>query len=278
MKDWNEIRSAACVVRVGTISAAADELGVHRATVVRYIDHLEEQLGAKLFRRHRRGFSPTDLAHEVVKIADATADQFGQLKRKAQTNRPGLSGEVKITAPNLFEPVLMPVFRHLRSHHPDIQLKFVAANEILRLELAEADIAFRLGPRPQEPSNVVIPYRQLEVALFATRAYIDERGLDLSPDRLKQHAFITPSSATSPYPMFDWLYQHSEPSQRMFQSESMFAQWTAIAAGLGVGLMPVMFAESQTNLVKILSDQADWQVPSWIVTHGDVHRTARCRP
>ena len=48
MDHWTEIKTAYEVVHLGTVSAAADTLNVHRATVIRHIDHLEAELGAKL--------------------------------------------------------------------------------------------------------------------------------------------------------------------------------------------------------------------------------------
>ena len=55
MDNWDEVRTAYQVARLGTVSGAADVLGVHHATVIRHIDALEKRLGAKLFQRHARG-------------------------------------------------------------------------------------------------------------------------------------------------------------------------------------------------------------------------------
>ena len=52
---WDEIRTAYQVARLGTVSGAAEVLGVHHATVIRHIDALEKRLGVKLFQRHARG-------------------------------------------------------------------------------------------------------------------------------------------------------------------------------------------------------------------------------
>jgi DNA-binding transcriptional LysR family regulator len=49
MNDWDEIRTAFQVARNGTVSGAAEVLGVHHATVIRHIDALEGRLGVKLF-------------------------------------------------------------------------------------------------------------------------------------------------------------------------------------------------------------------------------------
>ena len=104
MDNWNEIKTAACVARCGTISAAANELGVHRATINRHIDALEAQLGGKLFQRHARGFTPTELGHELLRIADATDEQFAQLKRIANRTSDELTGEFIITSIDALAP------------------------------------------------------------------------------------------------------------------------------------------------------------------------------
>ena len=49
LENWDEIRTAFQVARLGTVSGAADVLGVHHATVIRHIDALEKRLGVRLF-------------------------------------------------------------------------------------------------------------------------------------------------------------------------------------------------------------------------------------
>ena len=62
MDNWDEIRTAYQVARIGTVSGAAEALGVHHATVIRHIDALETRLGVKLFQRHARGILPACFA------------------------------------------------------------------------------------------------------------------------------------------------------------------------------------------------------------------------
>ena len=123
MDNWNEIRTAAKVASVGTISAAADALGVHRATVTRHIDELEAQLSAKLFHRHARGFTPTELGIELLRIANATEEQFGQLIRLAKGQSETLSGEITITTVEVLAPHIIPRIATFGSLHPDISVR-----------------------------------------------------------------------------------------------------------------------------------------------------------
>ena len=109
MDRWHFIRTAHHLARLGTISAAAEELGVHRATVLRHIDSLEEDLGVKLFQRHARGYVPTEAGEDLMRVASATEDQFAQLFNRLKRRSEPLSGDFIITSlSRLVDDVLKP--------------------------------------------------------------------------------------------------------------------------------------------------------------------------
>src|SRR6056297_2506643 len=98
MDNWDEVRTAYNVARVGTVSGAAEVLGVHHATVIRHIDALEERLGVKLFQRHARGYTPTEAGEDLMRVAQATDDQFAQLSGRIKGRGSEVSGELMITS------------------------------------------------------------------------------------------------------------------------------------------------------------------------------------
>jgi len=69
MENWDEVRTAYQVARMGTVSGAAEVLGVHHATVIRHIDAIEARLGVKLFQRHARGYTPTEAGLDLLRVA-----------------------------------------------------------------------------------------------------------------------------------------------------------------------------------------------------------------
>src|SRR4051812_49883877 len=54
--DWDDFRFVLAIVRGGSVSAAARQLGVDHATVIRRVDRLEHTLSAKLFDRRKTGY------------------------------------------------------------------------------------------------------------------------------------------------------------------------------------------------------------------------------
>ena len=260
MDDWDQIRTAAQVARLGTVSAAAETLGVHRATVTRHIDSLEAALDAKLFQRHARGFSPTELGRELLRIADATDAQFGELVRHARGFANGLSGIFTVTCVDVLVPTILPVIAAFQAEHPGMQVHLVSSDRVLKLEYGEADIAFRIGPKPNHPDNVVLPVQRLPVGLYGPAGDADR--------------FAGPGPYAPSTPYFQWLSTHVPPEKIAITSDSIAALWAAVRLGDVAGFLPRVTAEG-TQLVELAPPRDDWHEQIWAVTHVDLHRSAK---
>jgi DNA-binding transcriptional LysR family regulator len=59
-ENWDHIRYFLAVARMGTLSAAADQLGTEHATVVRHIQALEDELNTRLFHKSNSGCGLTE--------------------------------------------------------------------------------------------------------------------------------------------------------------------------------------------------------------------------
>jgi len=79
MQFWTELRTALMLARLGTVSAAAEALGVHRATVNRHIDTLETEFQAPLFQRHARGYTLTEMGQEMLEVVGRADEMFSDL-------------------------------------------------------------------------------------------------------------------------------------------------------------------------------------------------------
>ena len=152
MDNWDEIRTAYQVARLGTVSAAADVLGVHHATVIRHIDALEGRLGVKLFQRHARGYTATEAGEDLMRVGQATDDQFGQLEGRIKGRGSDVSGELVITSLDSIAPLLSPVLVEFQELYPDLLIRYLTDERVFRLEYGEAHVAVRAGSPPQEPT------------------------------------------------------------------------------------------------------------------------------
>ncbi|MBT8456957.1 MAG: LysR family transcriptional regulator [Alphaproteobacteria bacterium] len=271
MDNWTEIKTAYQVARLGTVTSAADRLGVHRATVIRHIDVLEAELGARLFLRSKTGYTPTEVGQDLLRVAQATDEQFDQLAGRARDQSEDITGEIVITAHDGIAKLLVPALQSFQTQHPGAVVRFVASAELLKLEYGQAHVAIRSGLQPTEPDNVVQPYMKIRLGLYAHESYVAQYGLPASQDEFAAHKFVCWEAPESPFPFSSWLQKNVPASSKALVSASQRVTIHAIHAGMGIGFYPEVFRQSRTDLIEVKPPQPDWLVPLWLVTHRDLH-------
>lgn len=272
---WDEIRTAFHVARLGTVSGAAEVLGVHHATVIRHIDALEQRLGTKLFQRHARGYTATEAGQDLLQVAQTTNDQFTQLAGRLKGRGDTVSGELVITSLAAIAPMLAPLIAGFQQGHPDVITRYVTDDRVFRLEYGEAHVAVRAGAAPDQPDNVVQRFITERYALFASHDYVERHGYpDLDGD-LGAHRFVGHDDAAIRAPFSQWMRKTVANSQIVFQSGDVRALKYAIIAGAGLGFIAQWEGALHPELVQVSPTRPDWEVPVWLVTHVDLHRTAK---
>ena len=205
MDNWDEIRTAFQVARRGTVSGAAEQLGVHHATVIRHIDALEQRLGVKLFQRHARGYTATEAGQDLLQVAQATDDQFTQLAGRIKGQGEGVTGDLVVTSIGMASPILTPILVDFQLENPEVRVRYRTGDRLFRLEYGEAHVAIRAGTMPEEPDNVVQPFIQQQMAMVASDVYVARHGLPKDEADLQNHFFVTHDSDPSRTPFSQWL-------------------------------------------------------------------------
>lgn len=279
MDHWNEIRTAYEVARRGRISAAAEALGVHHATVIRHIDLLERELGAKLFQRHARGYTPTEAGQELLQVAQTVSGQFGQLANRIRGKGEEVSGDLVVTAVPGFADLAVPAIARFQRLHPGLRVHYLSDLRRFRLEYGEADVALRAGNRPQEPDNIVQPLLSARFGLVATPDYLARHGRPPGPGDLAGHRFVQLGGDFLRAPYNQWLAARIRPEDTVFVSTQRSAVQEAIRAGTGMGFLRLGRYLGKAGLVEVFPGHEEpcWHSETWVVTHADLHRTAKVR-
>ncbi|MCC5991954.1 MAG: LysR family transcriptional regulator [Rhodobacteraceae bacterium] len=266
---WDELRTALKVARAGTVSGAAQALGVHHATVIRHIDALEDRLGVKLFQRHAKGYAPTEAGLALAEVAGSAEQGFEALAARLQGLQTGITGDLIVTTVPELSPLVMPAIADLLTAHPGLTPCLRTETRVLQLEYGEAHVAIRAGQRPSEPDNVVQNLGKLPVGLYASPAYLDTHGKPDGPEGLSGHGFITAENVRAPYGK--WLEQSGQ--RIVLRSNDSASCHAAIRAGLGLGFMTPTLAGD--GVTQVIAPQPDWASELWLVTHVDLHRSAK---
>ena len=275
MDSWDEIRTAFQVAKAGTVSGAADRLGVHHATVIRHIDALEARLGVKLFQRHARGYTATEAGADLLRVAQTTDEQFSQLAGRIKGQGEGVSGELVVTSLGLLAPVVVPLLTQYQDENPDICVRYLTGERLFRLEYGEAHVAIRAGNKPDQPDNVVQPFQQQGMALVASDAYIARRGLPKDEADLVNHQFVGHDDDNNRAPFNRWVAEVVGRSNVTFRATDSKIMKDAVLAGAGLGFVTEYEAKNNPALTKVIPSKDGWSANLWLVTHVDLHRTAK---
>lgn len=275
MNNWEEIKTAYQVARKGTVSGAADVLGVHHATVIRHIDALEGRLGVKLFQRHARGYTPTEAGQDLLRVAQATDDQFNQLAGRIKGRGADVSGDIVVTSLGGLSEQVAPILVAFQREHPSLMVRYLTGNRLFRLEYGEAHVAIRAGSAPDQPDNVVQHLVDLEIGAYASESYVAQYGIPQDPSEYGRHRFVVADDGESRAPYFKWLRDKAPKSSMTFRCLGGQAGTSAVHAGAGIGFFAKASTRSLEGLVEIHAPKPEWAVPLWLVTHVDLHRTTK---
>lgn len=275
MSYWTEIRTAYHVGRLGTVSAAADFLCIHRATVIRHIDFLETTLGAKLFIRHAKGYEPTPYGEDLIRVASKTEDDFNGLVGRARGLDKDLSGEFVVTTVDVVAPLVLPVLHAFQSQHPTLSVRFLADTKPARLEFGEADLAFRVGPKPTHPDCFINRFSTLEFGLYASKDYLSTRKMPRVPKDYRDHVYVQHEMDVEPAAISVWRRNNIPNPEIVFKSASPQCLDQAVIGGWGIGLLPLHVAEGRSDVVEVAKRNSRWSVPIWTVIHRDLHQSGK---
>lgn len=159
--------------------------------------------------------------------------------------------------------------------YPEVRIVLVAEERRLKLEYGEAHVAIRAGQKPQEPDNVVQPLSQLPVTLYAHKDYVKKFGMLPENGKMAGHQFVITDESASRTPYSDWARENIPQDCVVFRAFQMRSLIDAVHAGAGIGFLTQWFAQSNPDMVEMLPPRQEWDTHLWLVTHVDLHRSAK---
>ena len=275
--EWSHYRAFLAVLRDGTLSGAARELGLTQPTLGRQIAELERQLGTALFIRSQRGLVPTDAARDIAPHAETMAAAAGSMMRAASGGASDAAGVVRITASDIVGAEVLPsLLAGFRRGNPGVTIELVLSNRVEDLLRGEADIAVRML-RPSQQALVARQIGEVRLGLYAHRLYLEHSPAPKSLAALvSDHALIGFDQET---PFTRELLTRLPITRHNFalRTDSDLAHLAAVRAGFGIGFVQHGIARRDPNLVAVLPDEISLPMEMWLVLHEDLRASRRLR-
>jgi DNA-binding transcriptional LysR family regulator len=271
--DWELWRTFLAVVRAGSLSAAARDLGTTQPTVGRQIAALEEALGLPLFTRSPSGLRPTPAAEALAPHAEAMAASAEALLRAAAAEQDEEGGVVRISASRVMGVHVLPaILADLRAARPRLALELELSNRNTDLLRRDADVAVRMV-RPAQEALLARRVGEIPLGLYAHRRYLDAhpgaRGLG-------DYDLVGPDRDLAPYAGLSLGGAPITRERFSFRTDDDLAQIAAVRAGLGVGVIQRPLAARDPDLVG-LAPEVTFTLEVWVVAHEDLAGSRRVR-
>lgn len=123
------LRALVAIHHTGSLSRAADQLGITQSTLSHTLKRLRQAFGDELFLRHGRGVVPTIRCDQLVAGIDALLDQLASLAEPPSFDAATTAHRFTISC-NFYERVvLMPhLVRRFRQMAPSAELNIIQSN------------------------------------------------------------------------------------------------------------------------------------------------------
>lgn len=273
---WDDFRLVKAIAEVRSLPAAASLLGVNHSTVFRRLGQIEEALGAKLFERHRSGYTLTTPGEEMVSLAQRVDEDITTFTRKMAGREITPAGELRVTTnDSLLVHLLTPLFVKFRRQCRDVRLDIVLANQELNLSKRDADVAIRATDHP--PENLVgRRAAKIAWALYG-RAEDFPAPADVDQGSLYERDWVSLGDNLATLKAVKFVQEHVSPDRIGYKVNTVLGLAEAIEQGLGIGHLPCFIGGRRPGLIRLEQPHPDFSADLWLLTHPDLRHSPRVR-
>ena len=241
------------IVEAGTISRAAEQLGLAKSAVSRRLADLERRLGVQLLSRTTRTSSLTEAGQSYYQRAGVILDELAELDADISSKKGSLEGVLNIAAPFSFG------LRHLSGaideftrRHDKLVINLNFSDRQSDLIEEGFDLAIRITEL-KDSSLIARKIAPVRLLLCASPDYLEIHGRPDSLQDLKQHAglYYTYAPGTS------WKLTDKNGREeavklpvKMIANNGDFLQDMAVA-GQGLAVLPSFIAAENIRAGKL---------------------------
>ena len=252
------------IVEAGSLTGAAERLGISLTSVVRSLAALEQELGVRLLNRTTRRIAPTDEGREYFARCRHLLSELDEAESALTDRRLTPSGRLVITAPVMFGRLhVAPVVTDFLTAYSEMHAELRLLDRVIDLLEEGIDLAIRIAPLP-DSSLVAIPLGATRRVVCASPDYLARHGMPQHPRDLSGHRVIRFTGLNGGA---EWSFARGGETQRVTVSNVFAANQVDVALdacrkGLGCGRFlgyQVRDLEAGGQLVRLL---AEWEPPA----------------
>lgn len=195
MSRYRQMEVFAAVAQAGSLAAAARDLALSPATVMRTLAALEARLGTALLVRGPRGVQLNAVGERFAAQCRLILEETAEAERSAAGLHSHIAGPLTVALPLLMaHQLFMPLAVAYLEAFPDVQLTTCARERPPKLLEEGIDVALVVGPLPAS-SGFAVPIGRVRPMMCAAPAYLARWGRPENAEDLRAHRTLLASEA-----------------------------------------------------------------------------------
>jgi DNA-binding transcriptional LysR family regulator len=280
----DKLRAMGIFVRIvdeGSLTAAADALGMSSPSVVRALAALERAMSVRLMNRTTRRSSLTDEGREYYERCKRVLAEVEDADASISARRAEPSGRLRLTAPVAYGRMyLAPIVAGFMAKYPQMEVELLLLDRIIDLVEEGVDVALRIGNLP-DSTLVAVPAGTTRRVVCAAPSYLKQAGVPKSPADLVDHRCIVFSGLSRGT---DWSFAGKRSAQvdvhPALRTNQFDVAVDACLRGLGCGQFLCYQVDSLLNagkLKRVLAEFEPAPLPIHVVYPHGRHVSANVR-
>ncbi|ANB77589.1 LysR family transcriptional regulator [Paraburkholderia phytofirmans OLGA172] len=269
MDKWMEVQLFLQTAELGSVSKAAETLGMSSSAGSRHLVNLEQRLGARLVERNTRRLFLTEVGEEFYRRCLNISSEMEEAESLVSSALLSPVGTLRVTASVSFcAQIIAPLLPEFTRRHPNISVSITAANRYFDIIENGIDVAIRTREHDADSGIVTRRLAETRRILAASPEYLDRHGTPKTLDELSGHHFLIYTLANNPYELAFTKAStcRSIKIEGLLDSNEGQVIRQAGLNGLGILIQPTYIIHDDVIAGRLVPILDDWDLPRLKIT------------
>jgi len=171
----------------GSLSAAAQVLGMSRSSVSKQLAALEKKVGARLLNRTTRKIVLTDVGRQVLQEAHKVEQALLSIEHISEDHQSEIAGALKVSCSSAQGRVhVVPLMAKFLARYPKLSVNLQLEDRFVDMVAENIDVSIRIGYLP-DSTLIARKLGDLSWVLCASPAYLKQAPPLNTPNDLLNH-------------------------------------------------------------------------------------------
>ncbi|WP_170771093.1 LysR family transcriptional regulator [Ruegeria lacuscaerulensis] len=239
--NWDNLKVLLAIGRAGSLTGAAHALDVDATTMGRRLTALEKELGVILFVRSKSGFVPTEAGVIAIRQAEQIEAHYHQMTDQISQSQASAVGVMRLVGNSwTMQRLAMTGMDRFLATNPGLDLRLMTRAPSARVS-GEASIQMWFEV-PPEAAEYTVTLGQVPYAVY--------RAAHLDTPPANWVAFFDEEASRPIISRAVERLSKSTETMRVTATDASVLV-SAVAAGVGKGLLPMCLAKGRNDLVRV---------------------------